>query len=167
MIEDEGLEEVDYKPRGNGMKFAAIAFVAFLIGGAAGFAGSGMDPFGAEAATPGDSDSTDEGAEELYEDDRKIVPLEPFTVNLRGSGGGRVLRLEVQLEINGSDSERVAKATPRLRDAVLSLASDYTYTEIEGIDGKMHFRDELLGRLNRMLEGPRIQRIYFTEFVVH
>jgi len=38
---------------------------------------------------------------------------------------------------------------------------------MEGIDGKMHFRDELLGRLNRMLDGPRVQRIYFTEFVVH
>ena len=76
------------------------------------------------------------------------------------------IEVEVQLEYDRSDEDRITAGTPAMRDALLSLASDYSYSELEGIDGKMHFRDELLGRLNRVLEGPRVHRIYFTEFVV-
>ena len=160
---NEDMEEVEGTSGGNGSKLAIAAVLAFLIGGGAGYAGSQMIG-GAEAAP---SEQADEESAEEGRYDRVIVPLEPFTVNLRGSGGGRVLRLQVQLEVERLDATPIEESKPRLRDAVLSLASDYTFTEMEGIDGKMHFRDELLGRLNRMLDGPRVQRIYFTEFVVH
>lgn len=98
---------------------------------------------------------------------RAVVNLGTFTVNLRGSGGGRVLRTEVQLEVSARDSATVEGYQPVLRDAVITLASDFTYADIEGLDGKTHLRDELLGRLNTVLDGkPSIDRVYFTEFVV-
>jgi flagellar basal body-associated protein FliL len=98
---------------------------------------------------------------------RAVVNLGTFTVNLRGSGGGRVLRAEVQLEVASRDSAAVEGYQPVLRDAVITLASDFTYADIEGVDGKTHLRDELLGRLNTVLDGnPSIDRVYFTEFVV-
>jgi flagellar basal body-associated protein FliL len=168
MAQNDDLEEGEYIPEGgSNMKIAVVAVIALLIGAGAGYAGN-MFIGGAEAAAEDVEDGAEgeDGVAGESGDDRLVVALNPFVVNLRGSGGGRVLRLEVQLEVNASDRERIEKGTPRMRDALLSLASDYSYTELEGIDGKMHFRDELLGRLNRVLEGPSIQRIYFTEFVV-
>jgi flagellar protein FliL len=98
---------------------------------------------------------------------RSVVNLGTFTVNLRGSGGGRVLRTEVQVEVAARDADTVDTYKPVLRDAVIALASDFTYADLEGIDGKTHLRDELLGRLNTVLEGkPAVDRLYFTEFVV-
>ncbi|MEQ1504720.1 MAG: flagellar basal body-associated FliL family protein [Myxococcota bacterium] len=98
---------------------------------------------------------------------RAVVNLGTFTVNLRGSGGGRVLRTEVQVEVAGKDEASVEEKKPQLRDAVITLASDFTYGDLEGVDGKTHLRDELLGRLNTLLEGkPNVGRVYFTEFVV-
>lgn len=98
---------------------------------------------------------------------RAVVNLGTFTVNLRGSGGGRVLRTEVQVEVDGADETVVTDKKAVLRDAVISLASDFTFGDLEGIDGKTHLRDELLGRLNSVTSSqPEVGRVYFTEFVV-
>ncbi|MCA9489855.1 MAG: flagellar basal body-associated FliL family protein [Myxococcales bacterium] len=98
---------------------------------------------------------------------RSVVNLGAFTVNLRGSGGGRLLRAEVQLEVENRQLEAVESNKPPLRDAVLTLASDYTYADLEGVDGKTHLRDEMLARVNGVLDDrAQIKRVYFTEFIV-
>jgi flagellar FliL protein len=109
----------------------------------------------------------DKPALPMLRGNRSVVSLGTFTVNLRGSGGGRVLRAEVQVEVAAREAEAVDTYKPVLRDAVITLASDFTYADLEGVDGKTHLRDELLGRLNTVLEGkPTVDRLYFTEFVV-
>jgi flagellar FliL protein len=100
-------------------------------------------------------------------DGRTVVSLGLFTVNLRGSGGGRVLRAEVQVEVDADEYLVVETRKPVLRDAIITLASDFSYTDLEGLDGKTHMRDELHGRLNAILSGhPKVEHVYFTEFVV-
>jgi len=160
---EEEIEDIVPPSSGNGKIFAGLA-IGLLLGGAGGFAGSHFMG-GAEAAIVEGEENAD-GTDVASNDDRVVIGLEPFTVNLRGSGGGRVLKVEVQLQVAKKDESRIMNSVAQMRDATISLASDYTFTELEGIDGKMHFRDELLGRINRILEGPRVQRIYFTQFVV-
>jgi flagellar FliL protein len=100
-------------------------------------------------------------------DGRTVVSLGLFTVNLRGSGGGRVLRAEVQVEVDADEYLVVETRKAVLRDAIITLASDFSYTDLEGLDGKTHMRDELHGRLNAILGGhPKVEHVYFTEFVV-
>jgi flagellar FliL protein len=171
------------------------AVVVLLLGGGAGagamyfLGGSGAPPAtegeqaaaeGEEASAEGEAKGEGEGEEgeggegkeakpalALIHGNRSVVNLGTFTVNLRGSGGGRVLRTEVQVEVSAKDSEAIEDHKPVLRDAVITLASDFTYGDLEGVDGKTHLRDELLGRLNTVLEGkPTVDRLYFTEFVV-
>lgn len=99
--------------------------------------------------------------------ERAVVNLGMFTVNLRGNGGGRVLRTEVQVEVGGKDQPAIEENKALLRDAVITLVSDYSYADLEGVDGKTHLRDELVGRLNAVLSSqPPVDRLYFTEFVV-
>lgn len=95
-----------------------------------------------------------------------ITSLGSFTVNLRGSGGGRVLRIEVQVESKGAASDVVAARTVQLRDSVITAISDYTWSELEGTDGKVRLRDELLQRANGITAPAVVERLYFTQFVV-
>lgn len=160
---DEEIDDMVPPSSGNGKVFIGLA-LGLLLGAGGGFAGSQFMG-GAEAAVI-EGEETEDGVDVAGENDRVVIPMDPFTVNLRGSGGGRVLKVEVQLQVDKKDETRILNSVAQMRDATISLASDYTFTELEGIDGKMHFRDELLGRINRILEGPRVQRIYFTQFVV-
>jgi flagellar protein FliL len=182
--------------RGRGMMMAIVGVVVLLAGGGgaayyfmSGSSGGAHGEEGEEVAEGGHGEEAgghgepaaddghggggaakkDEGPSltSMLPSNRAVVNLGTFTVNLRGSGGGRVLRTEVQLEVASRDSAAVEGYQPVLRDAVITLASDFTYADIEGVDGKSHLRDELLGRLNTVLDGkPSIDRVYFTEFVV-
>ena len=133
---------------------------ALALGGAAGVF---LPKFlsGDEAKT-----SQEEFVAEDFTGDRVVHSLDLFTVNLRGTAGSRVLRLEVQVEVKEEELPLVEEASPLLRDSIITLASDYTYAELEGLEGKTRLRDELLGRLNSLLDGARIERVYFTQFVV-
>ena len=97
---------------------------------------------------------------------RVITNLKTFVVNLRSSGGGRVLRMEIQVESSKEVAPHLDLNTPRLRDTILTAVSDYTFTELEGTDGKTRLRDELLTRINGAMAPMTIDQVYFTQFVV-
>jgi flagellar FliL protein len=97
---------------------------------------------------------------------RVITNLKTFVVNLRSSGGGRVLRLEIQVESAGDVAPALEVSSPKVRDTVIAAISDYTFTELEGTDGKTRLRDELLTRINGVMAPMTIDAIYFTQFVV-
>jgi len=165
MADDEQPED-EAAGGGNKKMLAIVGVVALLLGGGGGY-GAAIAMGGSPAA---EGDEVIEGEEDqpvASKATRQVHSLDKFTVNLRGTGGGRVLRLEVQVEVDEEDLPAVADRSPVLRDAVLTLASDYTYADLEGIDGKMRLRDELLARLNTSLEDDAsVKRVYFTEFVV-
>ncbi len=99
-------------------------------------------------------------------DGSTVTSLGTFTVNLRGTGGGRVLRLEVQVEGPATQSNAVASRAAPIRDSIITAVSDYTWSELEGAGGKTRLRDELLARVNHAAPPSSIDRIYFTQFVV-
>lgn len=95
-----------------------------------------------------------------------VTNVGAFTVNLRGSGGGRVLRIEVQVETAASQAAALKALNAQLRDSIISAISDYTWAELEGTDGKTRLRDELIARVNGVSAPIAIDRLYFTQFVV-
>jgi flagellar FliL protein len=141
---------------------------AFIVGGGGSAAYFGSAEPAAAKTEAAEEAVEGEGAEpgEPGGNERIVFSLESFNVNLRGAGGGRVLRMEVQLEIRKKDEQHIQRAVPRLRDGVLTLASDYTFADLEGLDGKTRLRDEMHGNLNKLLDYGRVERVYFTEFVV-
>jgi len=162
---DEDVEETTGGGGTSKILLAGIGVVAFLLGGGAGF-GASMFLGGSGECPEEEEVAEGEGEGEQAEIVRAVHSLGGFTVNLRGTGGGRVLRMEAQVEVDSDRLVAVEENTPMLRDAVLTLASDYTYADLEGLDGKMRFRDELMSRLNGALTDPSVRRVYFTEFVV-
>jgi flagellar FliL protein len=96
-----------------------------------------------------------------------MVDLGRFTVNLRGGGGGRTLRMQVQVQTRARFHHELTDQMPALRDSVLSLASDYTYHDLEGLDGKQRLRDDLQAATGRVVGTEKLERLFFTEFIVN
>ncbi len=126
-----------------------------------------------EAKAEGHGEAKTEGghgeakAEGSSNDNGKVITnLKTFVVNLRSSGGGRVLRMEVQLESSKDAAPALELGTPKLRDTILTAVSDYTFAELEGTDGKTRLRDELLTRINGTIAPLTVDQVYFTQFVV-
>lgn len=161
----EEVEEVEV-PKRSKLPFILGGLAFFVLGGGAGFGASvAMGGEDAQAAEVGEDGQPMDpaGSAEV----RVVHSLGQFTVNLKGTGGGRILRMEVQVETTEASLATIEAQTALLRDAVITLASDHTYADVEGLDGKTRLRDELLGRVNTLLpEAGRVERVYFTEFVV-
>jgi flagellar FliL protein len=181
------------KPASNAAKYA-IPAIALLLGAGAGvggamLAGGGDEKPAAEsaekaegaeaapeAAEGGEEAAPSEGGEPAAEGAAakpKANPADPvvtnigaFTVNLRGGGGGRVLRIEVQVETSGASAPSVAARSAAIRDSVITAVSDYTWSDLEGTDGKVRLRDELLSRVNALVAPTVVEHMYFTQFVV-
>lgn len=157
-------EEVETPKAPSRLPMIVGMVVAFAIGAGAGFGAAtalAATPEEATAAAPAEGDAAP--SEPVT---RAVHSLGKFTINLRGNGGSRLLRVEVAVEVASTDLPVVEEGTALLRDAVITLASDYSFADIEGLDGKTRLRDELLTRVNALLPEAHVDRVYFTEFVV-
>ena len=95
-----------------------------------------------------------------------VVPLPPITVNLYDAGGRRYLKLGMEVEVNKDVSSALKANEARIRDAVIMLLAGKRYDEVASPDGKIMLKAEVANRLNQILGGQRVIRIYFTDFVV-
>ncbi len=158
--------EVEWEVEKSKLPMILGALTLFILGGGAGLAGASFGGGGNDSSGKTSSASKSDDKEAMLEEERVVHSLGLFTINLRGTGGSRLLRLEVQVETAMSSLVGVEAQHAKLRDAVITLVSDYSYLEVEGLDGKTRMRDELLARMNTMLGKNRLERVYFTEFVV-
>ncbi len=165
---NEEMEEVEVEWEGKKSKLPMIlgALTFLILGGGAGYAGASFAGGGDKTAAEGEEGEEGAAEDAPAEEERIVHSLGLFTINLRGTGGGRVLRMEVQVEAGTTAVATVENEHAKLRDSVITLVSDYSYAEVEGLDGKTRLRDELLTRMNAMLGKNRLERVYFTEFVV-
>lgn len=145
------------------MTLIIILVVVVLLLGGGGVVGwmmlSGDEDLAALEA--GGDDGSREGTEALN------FPLETFVVNLNDPGGKRYLKTKIELEYT---NERLADEfnarLPQLRDVILLLLSSKTLAEIQGIEGKIALRRELIMRINQLLNRGKVRNLYFTQFVI-
>lgn len=169
----EGGGKKDRKPL---IMSLVVGLVCLLIGGGAMFflkdtiAGPPAEPEGAEGAAAAEAGTSGAppvaGAPAAAK--TAVVELESFTLNLKDSAGGRKLAMKLALEGPPTLQAAVELRKAHIRDAVITLASDYSYLDLDGADGRLRLRDEIQRNLNTVLEsqGVEVQRVYYTEFVV-
>lgn len=96
------------------------------------------------------------------------IPLETFLVNLSGSRGNNILKVDMELEVDGDGVlKEIEKRKPQIRDIVIILLSSKTYKEIETADGKNALRDEIRDRVNAFLTKGKIKRVLFTNIITN
>ncbi|MBX3016672.1 MAG: flagellar basal body-associated FliL family protein [Bdellovibrionaceae bacterium] len=95
-----------------------------------------------------------------------VVPLETFIVNLAGSKGRRILRVDLELEV--SDTKVVAEIEQRkaqIRDIIIIMLSGRTYDQISAKEGKNELRDDIKGTLNAFLTKGKVSNVFFTNLL--
>lgn len=96
----------------------------------------------------------------------KTIPLEQFLVNLAGNRGRGLLKVNMELEVDGEKvMEEIEKRKPQVRDIVIILLSSKSYAQVSGAEGKETLRDEIRDTVNSFLTKGKIKKVLFTEFI--
>ena len=166
-------QQAPQKDGGGGQKptlFIILAIVNMIVLGAVGF----MVWKGNEerAARPniddviqGEAkDSEIEAEEEPYIGE--LIPLETFLVNLAGSRGRKLAKINLELEVEGERiEEEIDKRKPQIRDIIIILLSSKTHAQVATKEGKDFLRAEIRDTVNAFLTKGKIKSVYFTEFI--
>lgn len=96
----------------------------------------------------------------------RMIPMETFLVNLSGSRGNKLLKVNMELEVeNDKVVEEIDKRKPQIRDIIIILLSSKTYAQLSSTDGKEFLREEIRDTVNSFLTKGKIKRVLFTEFI--
>lgn len=156
---EEGKEP---KKKSGKMKWIIMLLVLLLLGGGGYFAYTMYFQDGTETAEPQDAQ-----IEEAEPTDAQVVTLPSFLVNLSDPLGRRYIKLTLDVEV--ADPEAAAtleNASAKVRDAVILLLSSKTYADLASLESKLLLKNELVTRLNQVIGGSKVVRVYFTELVI-
>lgn len=96
----------------------------------------------------------------------KLIPLETFLVNLAGSRGQKLAKINMELEVNNDEVQKeIDKLKPKIRDIIIMILSSKTYEQVSSKEGKDSLREEIRDQVNLFLTKGQINRVYFTEFI--
>jgi flagellar FliL protein len=96
----------------------------------------------------------------------KLVPLETFLVNLSGAHGRKLLKVNMELEVNNAEvQEEIEKIKPKIRDYIIIIISSKTFAEVSTKEGKDALREEIKNQINLFLTKGQINKVFFTEFL--
>jgi flagellar FliL protein len=96
----------------------------------------------------------------------KLIPLETFLVNLAGSRGQKLVKINMELEVNNADVQmEIEKLKPKIRDIIIIIVSGKSYQQLSTKEGKDALREEIRDQVNLFLTKGQINRVYFTEFL--
>lgn len=149
---------------------AALISLGMGAGGAFLFASSRRPPAEtAQVETAAAEAEAESAARKGVIDDFKerLYGLEPFVVNVTGDGYNRFLKLRLELETSDPIvKEELDARLPQIRDALIVLLSSKQLSDITDFEGKALLKEDILVRLNDVLETGSIRSALFTEFVV-
>lgn len=144
--------------------FGLVAYLAFFSSDDK--AAEGEEVTGATAVEK-TTDKKNQKAKESMGEIGIMFPLEPFTANLLSENGGRYLKCSMELEQNiPTLTPELEKKKAVIRDIILRILSSKTYEEISTIKGKERLKDEIVNKVNEILNDGFIKNIYFTDFVI-
>jgi flagellar FliL protein len=97
-----------------------------------------------------------------------LIPLETFLVNLSGSRGNRLMKINMELELDNAEvATEIDRIKPKIRDIIIIILSSKSYMQISSREGKDLLRNEIRDQVNLFLTKGQIKRVYFTEFIAN
>ena len=96
-----------------------------------------------------------------------MVNIDTFIVNIIDDEESRFLKAAITLELSTPDgAAEITERMPQIKDTILLLVGNKTFSELQDLQGKIQLRAELINRINSVLVRGKVKRIYFTDFVV-
>lgn len=97
----------------------------------------------------------------------RFLQFDDLILNPAGTDGARFLVLSLALELReGSSLSDIEARDPELRDVILTLLSAKTVQELADVTRRPALREELRTRLNGLLGGEQVVRLYLPRFVI-
>lgn len=163
----EENEETTKKQGGGFLPLLLVAILA-LGAGAGGsyalFAGKAAPEVTPEQEAAEAEGDIKKGAADFRE---RLVSLEPFVVNVTDEGLQRYLKISMDLELDDAEQKEELEARkPQVRDTVIVLLTSKRLSDVATFEGKALLKEELLDRVNAVLQIARVRTVLFTEFVV-
>lgn len=156
------------QPKKSPVAMIVLAVIVVLLG-AGGFLGWNLlikdDNNGKENST----EASESVSNKMEQTVGIICALESFIVNLmdKSASGKRYLKITIKLEVGNEErSLMIKKHEVQLRDTIILLLSGQSFKDINSMEGKLRLKQSLLTKINQILGGRIVRRLYFTEFVV-
>lgn len=95
-----------------------------------------------------------------------MLKINPLIINLREEGGRHCIKTTIVLEIAQPEwLEEVRSRTPLLTDLAILTLSDKRLRELQNAEAKENLKKELLIKINQALGSPKVNQIYFDDFL--
>ena len=178
---EEGGEEAGEQKKGLPIKLILIVVGVLALGGGGYFAYTNFfqdeaveesAEGGAEEGEGKEGKEGEEGTdskkeEQLPPDIGVMFTLDPFVVNLAGSGGKRFLKVTATLELSAPEvNPEIDENLQKITDSILVLLSSKNFEDLYSVQGKFKLKDEITTRVNRFLVVGHVKDAYFSEFIV-
>lgn len=136
-------------------------------------AGAGAKPaeggHGASGGGDAHGSGSGHGDKAALNDSGKIIPLEPFTVNLTTGIGTqpRYVRMNISVELEQGVTEKEFDIKlPRVRDTIINLLNSKKVGEINAVEGREQLKEEIRRSVNSFMLQSKVKGVYFTNFAV-
>jgi flagellar FliL protein len=97
-----------------------------------------------------------------------LLTMDPFMVNLADNNARRFLRVIVAIDVETEEMQKEVQARmPRIRDSLLLLFSSKTSLDLNGPQGRLRLRMEILKTINNDLGiSNKITKAFYMEFLI-
>ena len=149
---------------GGGKKMLIMGLLGLLLLGGGGGA--------AWFVRGGEKEEADEHAQEAKTDAHAqetgpVMELEPFLLNLADRDELRFLKVSIKLELDRPEEKTdFQNKIPAIRDALLVLLSSKESQILRTVNGKRRVREEIMTRVNGVMNKGKVSNVFFTDFII-
>ncbi|MCL5058533.1 MAG: flagellar basal body-associated FliL family protein [Actinobacteria bacterium] len=146
------------KKKFGAMKIIIAAIGALIVGGL--IMGVFIYSFGIPGLAPKDKENKKVNMENLDLGER--------VVNLSDSGGSRYLRVRMVLEFKKDEklATELKEKNAAIMEGIIHVFRSKNVDQIRPLDKEEVVKTEILESINKSLENGKIERIYFTDFLI-
>ena len=95
-----------------------------------------------------------------------LMELDNVTVNLADLEESRFLRVKIKLEMDSEEDKLRAEAfNAQIKDLIITALSSKSFNDVRTSQGKFALKEELTYRINNLLGGRPVRKLYFSDFV--
>ena len=95
-----------------------------------------------------------------------LYHLDTVATNLDGFPR-RLIRVDMTLEMLDDEGfEEIMKSGALARDAVIRVLNSKTYADLASVQGKLQLKNQIITKLNGLMETGVVKNVYFKDFVV-
>jgi flagellar FliL protein len=178
----EAAESPEQEPAGKGRRGLVMMLGTAALAAAVGAAGTvAVQHVGGEEAPPPEAESAHAadaaapaapaapapGVPAAQDFQQRLLALDPIVVNVAGGGGGRFLKVKVELETDSvAAKDELGLRLPQVKDAVITVLSSKQLADLADFEGKVLLKEELRNRIDELLTAGKLHAVLITEFVV-